>query len=158
MKNNPFENFTENDCIACPTQDIFNQIRALNPNDNCKDKHWETYKEETQYTPFFNGVKGAYGPLNHAKQKGFTIHQPEQFLKPQFDHLEEIEVSRDGKEWFLKNLFIGFLSGGLVVTENKINKLVGVWNYARKINNERNEAIAQIKELMEKFNIKKEEL
>lgn len=76
--------------------------------------------------------------------------------KPEFEHLEEIEVSDDNKK-FEKLKFIGLTSLGLYVVED-YNYCIETVKHARKIKHERNKAIESIKELINKFDIKKEEL
>jgi len=102
---------------------------------------------------------GGYVSKNYAESNNYQIIPASEFLQPEFEYLQEIEVSAyEDFPYKNKRQYIATLPNGKIVALNKDTELVGSWNYARKINSERTEAISTIKELMQKFNISKDEL
>jgi hypothetical protein len=69
-----------------------------------------------------------------------------------FESGELVEVSSDNHKWH-KRYFIGISKKGLFVAETDYN-ITCTWDYIRKIN----PAIEQIREIMKKNNISKEDL
>ena len=96
---------------------------------------------------------------SEAKSKGYQIIPASEFLQLDFEYLEEIEVS-DFEDFPIdktrKEKYLVHIPDGKVVTWDGF--IICSWNYARKINHERTEAIRMIKELMQKFNISKDEI
>ena len=117
------------------------------------------HKKELGYCLFINLNSLTHGSKEGAKLSNFQIIPASEFLQPEFEYLEEIEVSdyegfpidKTRKEQYLVNR-----PDGKVVTWDGF--IICSWNYARKINHERTEAIRMIKELMQKFNISKDEI
>jgi len=96
---------------------------------------------------------------SEAKSKGYQIIPASEFLQLDFEYLEEIEVS--DFEDFPPNKkriekYLVHIPDGKVVTWDGF--IICSWNYARKINHERTEAIRMIKEIMQKLNISKDEI
>jgi hypothetical protein len=73
-----------------------------------------------------------------------------------FENGEEVEVSDKGDVWY-KYYYVGKSRDGLFAVESE-NCNLKWFEFIRKLNPERTKAIETIKELIEKFNIKNEEI
>jgi hypothetical protein len=89
----------------------------------------------------------------HSTTKGFTEIIS---YKTEFTHLEEIEVAYDPNNW-IKGKFVGKTSKGLFVVEDWQGG-IRKYKYVRKIDESKNKAILEIREMMSLNNIKKQEL
>ena len=90
----------ENEVIHCPTKEEFEKIIALNPENDLRVTMWNAYKQETCYHPFGTIHKGKYCDIDYYKSRGCTIHQARDFLEPEFEWGEEVEVRNlDNLKW-----------------------------------------------------------
>lgn len=84
--------------------------------------------------------------------------------KPEFEHLEEIEVSSSEDFTDFETVLFGCNrpktqhGWDYICFYKDKDSSVGIWKYVRKINHERNEAIQAIKELMKSQSITKDEI
>lgn len=116
-------------------------------------------KSFVDYCLFIDENKLTYSSKKYAKSRNYQIIPASEFLQPEFEYLQEIEVSNFDDfpiNNTYKNKYLITRPDGKIVTWNEVTTLS--WNYARKINHERTEAITTIKELMQKFNISKDEI
>jgi len=112
-----------------------------------------------EYCLFIEYKNLRYASKEYAKSHGYQIIPASEFLQPEFEYLEEIEVS--DFEYFPKKgtmrlEYISHSPDGKIIAWD--GSVTSSWNYARKINHERTEAITTIKELMQRFNISKDEI
>jgi len=118
-------------------------------------------KEQGYCLSFYNVNTIVRDTKKYYERQGYQIIPASEFLQPEFEYGEDIEVS-DYEDFPVdmthKRKYITTLQNGKVVsfTEDKEHSLT--WCYARKINHERIEAIRMIKELMQKLNISKDEI
>ncbi len=118
-----------------------------------KRTNWETHQENTCY--YFN--KGQYDSCDFYKREGYTILPATDFLEEEFIYGQEYEFSYDKNfKRVFNEQFMCRLPNGIFVGWN--GKEMSGFNYARKINTERIEAITTANELINKFDIKQEEL
>jgi len=148
--------------IHFPTYELWLRRKEINQSDNCKNLHWNYYKEKTCYfTDDFES--GEVECLDYAKEKGYTILQVTDFLEYEFIYGQEYEFS-DDEDFRIKTIAIyGCINP---IKERKSEKhicfikdgIVTFFKYARKINTERTEAITTIKELVSKHSINQNEV
>lgn len=69
--------------IHCKTQEEFDKILALTPNNTVPNKSWGIHKSETYYWPFIFGGTGACCFLENANNKDYKIYPASDFLEPQ---------------------------------------------------------------------------
>ena len=143
--------------IHFPTYELWLRRKEINPSDYLKDKHWsDVYKEKTCYFVDFD-KGGEYEGIDWAKQNCYTILPATDFLEEEFVYGQEYEFSMDNKIWH-KRQFLCKTPNNRFIAWNDDDKIHGIWNYSRKINTERNEAITTIKELVSKFSINQNEV
>ena len=82
MKN--IKDLTEQDCIHCATQEEWDAIARLVP-DNVRRKEWNFPVDLTVVW-----ADGVIAPLDWAKEHGYTIHPASDFLTPTVNVLTEI--------------------------------------------------------------------
>ena len=147
----------QNIAIHFPTYELWLRRKEINPIDTCKDESWNEYKDKMCYYPFYDKLKGGYMGCAYAKDKNYTILPATDFLEEEFIYGQEYEFS-DFKNFKIKQT-------GTLIYKSKDNRFVS-WNggcaitysYCRKINTEKAEAIATIKELVSKFSINQNEV
>lgn len=145
--------------IHFPTYELWLRRREINPSDTCKENHWNANKKNTIYYPFDDKEKGEWSDLDYAERNGYTILPATDFLEDEFIYGQEYEFSSDEDFEYKKvRQFIGKTPCGKFVSYNESTKTTTVWEYARKINTERTEAITTIKELVSKFSINQNEV
>ena len=141
--------------IHFPTYELWLRRREINPSDDLKDEQWNINKEHTCYFVDFNKA-GERGCIDWAKQNLYTILPATDFLEEEFVYGQEYEFSNDNKKWH-KKIYLCKTPNNRFIAWNKDNELYATWDYARKINTERTEAINTIKELVSKFSINQNE-
>lgn len=142
--------------IHFPTYELWLRRKEINPSDKIDDYKWEKNKEKTvYYVDIF--ISGQFGALGFAEAGGYTILTATDFLEEEFIYGQEYEFSEDNEEWH-KRIYLCKTPSNVFIAWNKDNELYATWNYARKINTERNEAITTIKELVSKFSINQNEV
>jgi len=157
---NPFENFTENECIHCQTDAEAKAITELNPKNNCGYKlsqHGYNY-----YFPKKSYGSGVWKNLKYINDNNSTTHPASKFLTPTFEYLEEVEVSDNNVDWevWLFGCFFPETDNHekKVVAFHKTSLGTNNWKHIRKLNTERTKAIETIKDLADKFDIKLNEI
>lgn len=142
--------------IHFPTYELWLRRREINPSDKVLDEVWSRYKENSCY--FIDLSKnGDYDSLNYGKSIGYTILPATDFLEDEFIYGQYYEFSYDNKKWH-KKIYLCKTPNNEFIAWDKDNELYATWNYARKINTERTEAITTIKELVSKFSINQNEV
>lgn len=118
--------------------------------------NWKVYKQNTCYG--FN--KGEYSDLKCCTEEGYTILPATNFLEEEFIYGQEYEFSDNGdfKPKSTRQFVAKSTCGKFFITWSKNTSSSSYYKYARKINTERSEAITTAKELIDKFDIKQEEL
>jgi len=148
--------------VNCPTEQEDLEFRKLMHSEGLKwwtgrsylqITNWSNYKENTCY--YFND--GEFSDIDFYKQKGYTILPASDFLEEDFVYGQEYEFSMDNKIWH-KRQFLCKTPNNRFVAWNADNEIHKIWIYARKINTERNEDIAKIKELVAKHSINQNEI
>ncbi len=103
-----------NEGIHCPTQEIFNQIIALNPKNDVEPENWLKWKERTVYTSFERNGNGAYGSFESAKANHETVYPHTDFLQPKYPERGELVYVWDGDrkpENPTKRIFLTYIEG-----------------------------------------------
>jgi len=143
--------------IHFPTYELWSRRREINPSDELEDKNWFTEQSETCCSPNDRNGKGQYCYKDLYIKQGYTILPATDFLEEEFIYGQEYEFSEDNEEWH-KRIYLCKTPNNRFIAWNKDNELYATWKYARKINTERNEAVATAKELIVNHNIKQDEL
>lgn len=81
----------KNECIHCETQEEWDAILALNPDNNVDNSNYTRYKQDTCYDPSYDKGTGGFSPLEYYKEQGRRIHKAKDFLEPQFKQGEIVE-------------------------------------------------------------------
>ena len=90
----------ENEVIHCPTIEEFEKIIALNPENGCDVINWYVFREQTCYNPSNKTYKVNSLGRELYEYDGYTIHQAKDFLEPEFEWGEEVEVRNlDNLKW-----------------------------------------------------------
>jgi hypothetical protein len=144
--------------IHFPTYELWLRRKEINPNDDCEDFLWDVYENNTCY--FINYIGGSYEDLGFAEEGNYTILPATDFLEEEFIYGQEYEFSNDDDfQSFCKRQYIAKSPcREYFISWNFNEKLPSWFKYCRKINTERTEAITTAKELINKFDIKQEEL
>ena len=110
--------------------------------------------------PFGYDGKGSWSPLDYYIEKGYTILPATDFLEEKFVYGQEYEFSyEDDFMSFETRVFLCMSPvGERFIAWDKKSGLIEIFNYCRKINTERNEAITKAKELIRTFDVKQEEV
>ena len=145
------------ECIHCETQEQWNKILTLDPfNTWLENDFWPIYESKTVYFPNIH----CYCDIKHAQDNGYTIYPASDFLEPDFEWGEEIEVSYDGEIWY-KKYFVGLnpkCTTNKYITVRDVGD-VGKYKYARKIQQAKPIPEYTMEQLMDKvgheFKIKK---
>jgi len=95
-----------------------------------RENKWYFEKENTCYRP----KNSSYASVHFYKEKGYKIYPASDFLEPDFEWGEEIEVSVDNVYWH-KKIFVGLNPKSdaykfVIVSEKGV---AGFYEYARKI-------------------------
>ena len=142
--------------IHFPTYELWLRRKEINPSDDLENFHWEN--GYIYYTPFeIDGKGDAYISSSSEIQDNYTILPATDFLEDEFIYGQDYEFSNDNKKWH-KKIYLCNTPNNRFIAWNKDNELHATWNYARKINTERTEAITTIKELVSKFSINQNEV
>jgi hypothetical protein len=146
--------------IHFPTYELWLRRREINPSDNLLDQYFK--QGYCYYAPFdTNGRGDAYSSIDgFLKSKNYTILPATDFLEEEFIYGQEYEFSNDDDfQSFCKRQYIAKSPcREYFISWNFNEKLPSWFKYCRKINTERTEAITTAKELINKFDIKQEEL
>lgn len=141
--------------IHFPTYELWSRRKEINNSDDCPDIFWKNGAH--YYAPFLSSGTGDCFKESHYYYKQFKILPSTDFLKEEFIYGQEHEFSNNEEIWF-KRIFLCKTPSNVFISWNKDNETHGFWNYARKINTDRNEAITTIKELVSKFSINQNEV
>lgn len=118
-------------------------------------------KKQGYCLSFYNVNTIVRDTKKYYERQGYQIIPASEFLQPEFEYGEDIEVS-DYEDFPVdmthKRKYITTLQNGKIFTLTENGEYALHWKYARKINHELTEAITTIKELMQKFNISKDEI
>lgn len=93
--------------------------------------NWLYHDESTCYYPY----EGQYCNFKYFKDKGYTIHPASDFLEPEFEFGEEVEVSQNGNKW-VKRTFVSLNpnnAGGDKHITVDADGYVSSWKFCRKI-------------------------
>ena len=143
--------------IHCKTQEQWNKILALDPfNTRIYSDNWLDYGCNSVYYP----KKSTYSHMYYVQESGYIIYPASDFLEPEFEWGEEIEVSYDGEMWY-KKYFVGLnpkCTTNKYITVRDVGD-VGKYQYARKIQQAKPIPEYTMEQLMDKvgheFKIKK---
>ena len=119
------------ECIQCETQEQWNKILTLDPFNSCLiNAFWTSFKSKTVYFP----NKSGYCDIEYAQDNGYTIYPASDFLEPDFEWGEEIEVSVDNVHWN-KKIFVALNPKSEEYKFVTVTEKGGVYfyKYARKI-------------------------
>lgn len=83
----------ENEVIHCQTQEDFDRIIAMNPNNDLDNSIWASENHKTCYRPNARESKGEYSRKSFFEDHGFTIYPASDFLAPSID--EKIQDLKD---------------------------------------------------------------
>lgn len=113
--------------------------------------NWENYKENTCY--YFK--LGEFGNIEFYQRMGYPILPATDFLEEEFVYGQEYEFYSNNTNRFKEKYLCKTPDGKFVSYDGAT---ISLWDYCRKINTERSEAITTAKELITKFDIKQEEI
>jgi hypothetical protein len=146
--------------ISCKTDDEIRAILELNNSTmTIKGVIANKNKKGTNYK-FCYRISDGWSSEDDYIQQGYTILPATDFLEEEFIYGQEYEFSNDDDfQSFCKRQYIAKSPcREYFISWNFNEKLPSWFKYCRKINTERTEAITTAKELINKFDIKQEEL
>ena len=143
-------------CIHTPTQDLFDKVVAMKPNEKeflqGTINVWYVYKENTCIAISYE--KLGYAPLEVYKNQGYTIISAQDWIKS-FEVGQEYEFSDDNIHW-VKREFVKYENNQYHtqywIGEDKIRR-IGNWKYARKIKQPRTNIACKTSSLEEQIKI-----
>lgn len=143
--------------IHCKTDDEIRAILKLNNSTMDAELVIRGKNRQSEGFEFAYRITDGWCSVKNYKNQGYTILPATDFLEEEFIYGQEYEFSYDKNfKRVFNEQFMCRLPNGIFVGWN--GKEMSGFNYARKINTERTEAITTSKELITKFDIKKEEL
>lgn len=98
------EDLTGEEVIHCSTEGEWVKVRALQKvGFKCTPSCWEEHREDTCYLP----LRGTFGSLGDFQEEGYTIYPASDFLEPEFEWGEKIEVRDVDEAPWEEVIFIG---------------------------------------------------
>jgi hypothetical protein len=153
------EDLTGEEVIHCSTEGEWVKVRALQKvGFKCTPSCWEEHREDTCYLP----LRGTFGSLGDFQEEGYTIYPASDFLEPEFEWGEKIEVRDFPLDQWETEFFVGMNPALCNIFKYITTSNVGTegsYKYARKIQRPNPIPEYTMEELQEKlgeeFKIKK---